>query len=82
MEINTNDLLYFENPKLSENHGDSREIQWNREWKDVIEESQNEWLFEKQKYEIFDFRETIGISFKVNSPHIYGLPERADRTKL
>ena len=29
-----------------------------------------------------DFRESIGISFKVNCQHLYGIPERADTTRL
>ena len=29
-----------------------------------------------------DFGESIGISFKVNSNNLYGIPERADTVKL
>ena len=30
----------------------------------------------------FDFRESIGLSFKLNSQYLYGLPERADKFLL
>ena len=85
MEVNTNDLLYFENPKINESKGYLDGILWSSDsekdsWRNFIEDTESDHIFEKTAKT--DFRESIGISFKVNSKHLFGIPERAERSTL
>ncbi|CDW73021.1 cre-aagr-4 protein [Stylonychia lemnae] len=98
MEVNNNDLLYFENKKIKKeasktmidkimfeswDYTDAKEPL--ASYFPGIRFADKKNLFSNKilrKGKNFDFRESLGLSFKMNSQYLYGLPERADKFLL
>jgi hypothetical protein len=100
MEVNPNDLLYFENSNIELEYDKNSYLSKLVDIVSTQKVDQPDSLdpfieilseYEKQKvfttYKTieemnFDFSESLALSFKINTPYLYGHPERADKTLL
>lgn len=88
MEVNNKDLLYFENKNLyKENKSYSIYDKSDALFPfiEIIPEGQKNVIFNSMIHKEgphFDFKESLALSFKLNSQYLYGLPERAEKTLL
>ncbi|TNV84430.1 hypothetical protein FGO68_gene16765 [Halteria grandinella] len=83
IESNNDNMMYFERKLPTEEQEQPFEFVDDALY-EVIEPNLRYNLFRKETidYEPYDFKESIGLSFKMHSQYLYGLPERADRLAL
>eukprot|EP00347_Sterkiella_histriomuscorum_P014322 403361316 len=89
MEVNSNDLLYFENRSTEIKIRDNEDIKHSdpilQPFINTLDQYTQDQQFSLKKQlegPDFDFKESIGLSFTMNSQYLFGLPERADNLLL